>query len=368
MITKTTPGRVTKWKWAITKASINIMALMLILLGLILLGALLGASSIRTKSSALPSKLTLDIKQTTVTGSGPPFLKETTSKMTSIVDHGASPSNPDNTLAIQAALDAGGTVVVPPGVFMVNPEISLMVHSNTTLNIEGTIKARPTASPGYAMVLLQSVQNITINGPGRIVGERHEHLAGPPGPGGIQGGYARFGFALEVLLSSNVIIGNGLVLSEAWADGLYLDEAKDVRVNGVHLLDNCRNGLSIISGENISVTNSTFEGTNSEFPQPQAGIDIEPNNDQPWRNLININISGNRFVKNKGSGVCIAFDVFANRHGISVIGNDFDQHYKDGSGKPVSGRETWLPKLVFAVGRWIPGYDYWFYPTEFTQA
>lgn len=276
-----------------------------------------------------------------------------------IAAFGASSALSDNTDAIQGALDAampGDIVVVPQGEFSVDAVRHLLVRSGTTLQIDGIIRALPNASANYVVVLLMSVHDVTITGRGKIAGDRNEHKGTP------EQGMA--GFCLEVLNSSNVKINGWLGLTDAWGDGLYIQDSRNIEVSNIICYNNSRNGMSIIGAVGLSVTGCTFELTGSVAPYPQAGIDIEP--DRPDQALIDIWIANNRFARNKGPGCYIAFEEAANRTRVHVINNVFDQHYHDGSGPPIGGRNTWLANLLYSTLRWMPGYDYWAFPRSFT--
>jgi polygalacturonase len=274
-----------------------------------------------------------------------------------ITTYGASPSLADNTDAIQHALAAaspGDTVYVPVGVFLVDPVRSVLMRSSVNLQIDGVLQAFPGAlDKPNAIVNMNGAVNIVISGTGSIVGERDAHpLAGN-----------RAGFCVAIIGSSNISV-TGLTMRDAWADGIYVQDSKVIVIDGVTCTNCGRNGMSIISAQTMAVTNSTFSLTNSTSPMPQAGIDIEP--DLPSQSLLDIAITKNRFVQNKGAGVSIAFQPAANRARIHIAGNTFDQNYKDGNGQPIGGMDTFLFKLLYALCRWVPGYNYWTCPTEYT--
>ena len=279
--------------------------------------------------------------------------------MIDITAFGASPNNPDDTDHIQTALDSanpGDTVLVPAGTFKVNPLRSVKPKSGTILKIDGTLKAIGVDKWDSIVVNVRDVSDVSILGPGKIIGERYENRAPPPG---------RHGNCLQVFNSSRIKVGGNLILGQGQADGLYVEDVKDMTVDGVQCVDNARNGMSIISAERLMVTNSLFTMTHSESPMPQCGIDIEPD-PIPSLSLIGITITGNRFVKNAGAGVYIAFQPAANRRSVRVVNNYFDQHYYDGSGPCIGGRNSPTANLCYASCRWIPGYDWWFFPTEFS--
>jgi Right handed beta helix region len=270
---------------------------------------------------------------------------------------GASPGLPDNTDPIQKVLDGasqGDTVYVPAGVFLIDPVRSLLMRSGVNLQIDGTLKALPGAlDKPNAMVNLNGVSDIVISGVGTVFGERAAHAPGN-----------RAGYCVAIIGSTNVTVTGGITLRDAWADGIYVQDNKNVTVDNVTCLNNARNGMSIISAQGLVVKNSLFTLTNSESPMPQAGIDIEP--DIASESLLDISISGNRFVKNKGPGVYIAFQPAANRARVFVTNNSYDQHYKDGSGSCIGGKDTPLSNFLYATLRWFPTYDWWACPTSFT--
>ncbi len=279
-----------------------------------------------------------------------------------VTEKGASPNQPDSTDYIQKALDAaspGDTVYVPPvGDFLIDATRGVLPKSGTNFKIAGNLRAIPNDQTGYSIVTLRGIDAVSVLGPGKIIGERYAHTVTAPG---------RWGFCLSMWDSSNVQVQAGLTLTQGWADGIYVQGCKKVTVDGVTCSDNARNGMSIIAVETMSVTNSIFAGTHSEAPYPQAGIDIEP--DVASQSLLDISITRNQFNMNKGAGCYIGFEkAAANRTRIFVVNNQFNQHYKDGSGPPLGGRNTWLCNLLYATCRWMPGYDYWAWPTEFTAS
>lgn len=269
------------------------------------------------------------------------------------------PSN--NTAAIQKALDyadMNDTVLIPPGTdFQIDPAISLRPRSGTSLRVDGILRALPMPTvpvqQGH-VVLVSAVSDVKVCGDGQIIGERDKHA-----PGG-----GKYCHCLSVVTATHVDIGDHLTLRDAWADGIYLQDVERVSVEGVISTNNSRNAMSIISGSGIEVRKNTFGQTHSESPMPQAGIDIEP--DLPAQQLLDIWISENRFTRNKGAGVYIAFEPASHRRQVFVVRNVMDQHYKDGSGPPIGGRNTVLAKFLYATCRWVPGYDYWGFKSEFT--
>jgi hypothetical protein len=73
----------------------------------------------------------------------------------------------------------------------------------------------------------------------------------------------------------------GLTLAASGGDGIYLGVAKqgvtdtDVHIKDVVCVDNYRQGISVISAENLLIENCTLKDTSGT--SPMAGIDFEPN-------------------------------------------------------------------------------------------
>ncbi len=276
--------------------------------------------------------------------------------------YNAATSYPDNTTAIQAALDAaaahGDTVHIPPGVFRVDAAHGgLQMRSGTSLNLQGILQAIPNAQVHSIILRIDGANHVNVFGPGTLVGERHGHLA--PGPDRNEGN-------IFILNSNNVTVSGGLTTRDSWSDGIMIVNSNGVTINNVLCDNNSRNGMSIISGQGIRVENCVFSNTNAPDDSkimPQCGIDLEPNFSTEV--LQDIVIAGNQFNKNKGAG-CWVPEPTPTQTRIYVTNNSFDQHYKDGSGPCIGGQNDWKCNTLYAIARWIPGYDWWLYPKEFS--
>ena len=111
---------------------------------------------------------------------------------------------------------------------------------------------------------------------------------------------------------SNITV-RGVSLEKSGGDGIYLGTTTtqtycyNVLIEDVICDGNARQGISIISGENIEITNCQFLNTGQYNPTgvatggPFAGIDFEPNN--AGERLINIVISDCTFTNNKAMGI-----------------------------------------------------------------
>ena len=88
----------------------------------------------------------------------------------------------DDTAAIQKAIDrvagTGGTVLVPDGIYMVNPVTSAQIHLKSQMVLKlapkATLKATPNGEPGYSVLVISGVSHVTVTG-GTLEGDREHH-------------------------------------------------------------------------------------------------------------------------------------------------------------------------------------------------
>ena len=203
----------------------------------------------------------------------------------------------DDTAAIQAAVDAmagtGGTVNVPTGTYMINAVYSssrgIVLKSSMTFSMAAgaILKAKPNASNNYAIVEIDGAHDVNVLG-GTLLGERSAHL----GTTGEQGhGLTITGNAKNI----NVI---GVSDNECWGDGFHVSFCSTVSFCGISADHNRRQGMSITSGDGITVRDSTFSNTTGTLPED--GLDIEPNKGETVNNVL---ITGCSFIGNAGFGL-----------------------------------------------------------------
>ena len=89
-----------------------------------------------------------------------------------------------------------------------------------------------------------------------------------------------------------------LTVSLAGGDGLYIQNATDVRLERVTASENFRQGMSVIDVDGLAVNHSVFRDTKGV--PPAAGVDLEP--DTPGERLSNIVFENCEFVGNAGAG------------------------------------------------------------------
>lgn len=221
-----------------------------------------------------------------------------------VANFGATGEGANYTAEINAAINSlpaeGGTVVIGPGHYMINAGNPYNTITNATcINVKSnmTLKIHPNArleaitnnQDNYAIILVRAVTNVTIEG-GWLIGERDTHT------GAVEG---QCGDGIWIEGASDITI-RGVKAEKMWGDGIYtkfhptLGNSKNILIDGVHTLNNRRQGISICAVDIMKVVNSTFETT--QGTDPAAGIDIEPELGGSVSNLV---IDGNIFKGNK---------------------------------------------------------------------
>lgn len=127
---------------------------------------------------------------------------------------------------------------------------------------------------GDALFSLSCVTNVTLRGPGATLRMRRADYDAPP--------YAKaeWRHVLNIKSSANIRV-LGLTLAESGGDGLYLGcvrpelPCRDIEIRDVVCDRNYRQGISVISAENLLIENTVMRDTAGT--PPAAGIDFEPN-------------------------------------------------------------------------------------------
>ena len=241
-----------------------------------------------------------------------------------ILDYGATSNAFDDTVSIQAAVDAtpeGGTLYVPPGYFLVNPDNGgIWLHSNMTLLLaEGAIlQALPSNKPWYSVVVLSNVENVTVAG-GTIRGERYDHV----------GSEGEWGHVLGIWSSRNIFISN-VNIKDAFGDGIYIADnpdtggfTKNVNMCNVVSDNNRRAALSVVGADGVIVDKCRFSRTNGTAPQ--TGIIIEPD---PGQSVSNVTVRNSQVINNLGYGIYVdALEGWVGSNAIencSIVNNGTD--------------------------------------------
>lgn len=211
----------------------------------------------------------------------------------------------DDTGAIQAAINSGAKKVIIPNMgrdWVVRP---ITLAGNQEVEFEKGVVV--TAQKGEfkerndCLFRAAAQDNITLRGYGALLRMQKEDY--------MTSAYAKaeWRMVLSFMSCSKVKI-LGLTLSGSGGDGIYLgvDKSKQLYNRDIHIKDvvcdnNYRQGISVISAENLLIENCRFD--NTWGTAPEAGLDLEPNH--PEERLKNCIIRNCTFDNNKGVGIAL---------------------------------------------------------------
>lgn len=208
----------------------------------------------------------------------------------------------DATEALQAAIDSGAPKVVVENMgrpWIVSRTISLRSNQEIVFEKGVIVEAKKGAflGKGDCLFLAALQRNITIIGYGAVLRMRKLDYTQPPYE------KAEWRHALSIRSCENVRVF-GLTLASSGGDGIYLGVAKrgvpnsNIHIKDVVCVDNYRQGISVISAENVLMENVVMRDTSGT--PPMAGIDFEPND--PTEVLSNIVMRNCVVQNNSGDG------------------------------------------------------------------
>jgi len=224
-------------------------------------------------------------------------------------NHGARGNgSTDDTRAFQRAInalpDAGGTVVVPNGTYLLDPTRKVKLRSRMHLKLASGAKlvAKSNSAERAYVLYAHRAHDVEISG-GQIVGDRHRH----------RGTTGEWGHGIMVRGCNRMTIRD-MRISDCWGDGMSIASAKvttrdapwdpsdDVVIANVVSTGNRRQGLSIGGTRNVRVHGCEF--SNTRGVKPGCGIDIEPDKFNMDR-AENIRIEDCLIRNNAGNGILV---------------------------------------------------------------
>lgn len=207
----------------------------------------------------------------------------------------------DSTDALQAAIDSGARKLVVDNVgkpWIVRP---ITLASNQEIifrdGVEVVAKRGEFRGRNDSLFTASARENITLTGCGATLRMHRTDYDNPPYE------KAEWRHVLNFRSCTNVKV-YGLTLAESGGDGIYLGKAsKGVTNKNFHIKDvicdrNYRQGISVITAEDLLIENTIMRDTGGT--PPQAGIDFEPNG--PDERLVNIVMRNCVTHGNKGDG------------------------------------------------------------------
>lgn len=246
----------------------------------------------------------------------------------------------DYTKYVQKVLNEHSNIYFPNFPIQIS---GLKVKSNSVLKFDtnGSLLIKPTHSSFYSGLLIDQVDNVKIYNL-TIKGDRLKHL----GKGG------EHGFGVEIRNATNILI-DGFAISECWGDGIIIDDRPEQKRRTNHItikngvIDyNRRDGISIISGDNITLSNLSIYNTMGT--NPMAGIMVEPNHSANTLGKIRIdnvlfdnNVIGfginldNYFDGGVSKPINLTFSnnkIYNSSIAVSIVSNRTEKHLKKISG------------------------------------
>ncbi|WP_340077603.1 right-handed parallel beta-helix repeat-containing protein [Leptobacterium sp. I13] len=208
----------------------------------------------------------------------------------------------DATSAFVAALTSDNDTIVidkQASDWIIKPTRITNISNKFIFFEEGVVlKAKRGAFPNTNDALLQFINghNITIIGYGATFDmNKDEYTSG------------EWRHTLSLRGSTDITV-KGLTLQDSGGDGIYVagssqkSYSENIIVEDIQSINHRRQGMSIISVQNMWVRNSLFTETKGALPE--AGVDIEPNN--PIDRVVNVNFSDCSFTNNHHSGILLA--------------------------------------------------------------
>lgn len=173
----------------------------------------------------------------------------------------------DYTIYIQKYLDENQKVLFPNFPVLINDQgLKLKSKHEIIFQKESKLILKPSSKGRYALLHIIGLNDVTLRNV-NLEGDRYSH----------KGTLGEWGMGIEIRDSKNITIQDPKI-SRFWGDGIYIAGKKtnNIFINGGLVKNNRRNGISIISGDNIHLKNILIEDTKKGV-YPMSAIDIEPN-------------------------------------------------------------------------------------------
>lgn len=215
----------------------------------------------------------------------------------------------DATAALQKAIDSGARKVIVDNTGKDWVTRPLLLRSNQEIIFEDgvTLRAKKGEFKGTndSLINVNNVSNVTIRGEGAVTLAMNKKDYDNP----ALYKFSEWRHTISIRGGTNIKI-SGLTLKSSGGDGIYVARGKhlpysrDITVENVTSGDHYRQGISLISVENMVIRNSRFISTRGTAPQ--CGIDFEPN--YLGERFTNIVIDNCEFSENASAGIMFCIE------------------------------------------------------------
>ncbi len=216
----------------------------------------------------------------------------------------------DNTAYLQSVLDSDAELIIipsSPGPWYTGPLFVNRDNLTIWFEPEARLEAKEGLfeNTGDCLITITERNQISLIGPGGNTGlymRKQDYQSSS-----YKQGEWRHCLSLR---STEDILVQGLVLAESGGDGIYIGQSKregannyclNTTIRDCRILNNHRQGISVISAENLLLENTLCWGTSGTLPK--AGIDFEPN--RSTERFVNCRVVNCRFEENAGPGIHI---------------------------------------------------------------
>jgi hypothetical protein len=245
----------------------------------------------------------------------------------------------DNSANIQKAIDSGDSMVIIPKtdqpwlvgqpILARKPNQKIVFKPGVVLQAQqGAFKEK------YQSMVTVLADNVTLSGYQAEFKMRKADYANP-------NLYQKSEWRHNIFVrGAKGFVIEGLTLKDSGGDGISVAHGPSEKnqlpdrkfasgtIRDVMAVNNYRQGLSIMSAQDLLVENSTFKDTSGT--NPASGVDIEPDHD--WQKLVNIKFNNTNFLNNERNGIKIALWHYYGSQ-VSDISISFDGCKSNGNGR-----------------------------------
>jgi hypothetical protein len=261
-------------------------------------------------------------------------------KVVNVMSYGVS-AGKDATAGFNAAIKAvydagGGTVEVPQGTYIIDmlQQIDMRDYVHLKMHPLAELIGKPNGEPRYGMINMRSVNDAIISG-GRLVGDRDKHNYSVAGT-------HEWGHAIQFYGAERCSVYD-TVMTGFTGDGISIGRdgtrrSNDIEIARILSTRNRRQGISIVTGDNVLIYQSECSWTGDDMDgeaagtAPMCGIDIEP--EKAAGSIKNIRVIDCKLLYNKRFGFLLERRSDANGgadvYDVEVAGTEIAFNFSNG--------------------------------------